>query len=91
MKNKIHICLCYHLYATLSGGVELNMQKISEYLINKGYRVTVLCSDKDNKNKSEEFINGIKIIYAKSYFNIFKVPFTPLYLHDFMEFSGSSE
>ncbi len=83
MKNKIHICLCYHLYTPISGGVELNMQKISEYLINKGYKVTVLCSDKNNKNKKEETINGVKVIYVKAYFNIFKVPFAPLYWYGF--------
>jgi glycosyltransferase involved in cell wall biosynthesis len=82
MKNKIHICLCYHLYTPISGGVELNMQKISEYLINKSYKVTVLCSDKNNKNKKEETINGVKVIYVKAYFNIFKVPFAPLYWYE---------
>lgn len=83
MKKKIHICLCYHLYTPISGGVELNMQKISEYLINKGYKVTVLCSDKYNKNKKEETINGVKVIYVKAYFDIFKVPFAPLYWYEF--------
>lgn len=80
--KKIHVCLCYSLYSQVIGGVELNIRKISEYLVNKGYKVTVLCSDKDNKNKKEETINGVKVIYVKSYFNIFKVPFAPLYWYE---------
>lgn len=82
MKNKIHICFCYHIYPPVSGGVELVIQKMSEYLINKGYIVTVLCSDRNKKNKKEETINGVKVVYVKAYFNIFKVPFTPLYWHE---------
>jgi glycosyltransferase involved in cell wall biosynthesis len=82
MKDKIHICFCYHVYPPVNGGVEIVIQKMSEYLINKGYMVTVLCSDRNKKNKKEETINGVKVVYVKAYFNIFKVPFTPLYWHE---------
>jgi len=69
--KKIHVCLCYSMYSQVIGGVEINIRKISEYLVNKGYKATILCSDKDNKNKKEETISGVKIVYVKSYFNIF--------------------
>jgi glycosyltransferase involved in cell wall biosynthesis len=79
MKSKKHVCICYHVYPPINGGAELAIQKISEDLIRRGYQVSVLCSDRNKRNQNVEYINGVRVIYVKSYFDIFKVPFAPSY------------
>ena len=78
----MNICICYHKYPPIIGGVELCIQKLSEFLINRGHQVTVVCSDSNQKSAlvgNEEIVDGVRIIYVKSYFELMKVPFAPAY------------
>lgn len=84
MDHRKHICFCYHVYPPIIGGVELCIEKLASYLIKKGHKVTVVCSDRNkmfNGHKNEEIINGVRVIYVKSYFELMKVPFLPAYEH----------
>lgn len=80
VKNEaIHICFSYHVYPSINGGAELIIQKLAESMVKRGYQITVVCSDRNKNKKNEEYINGVRVIYVKSYFDIFKVPFAPTY------------
>src|SRR3989344_2020195 len=60
-KNK-NILFLSRLYYPHIGGVEKHVAQISEILIKKGYKVTVVCEQHDKKLKLKEQINEINVI-----------------------------
>ena len=61
----------------LAGGAEVHLEELLGRILNKGHDVTLFCSGYQN-SKSEEIINGIKIIRRGNRYNFNLV--APLYL-----------
>ncbi len=57
------LMVCPYFYPE-GGGLENYAYNIAKGLVKKGFKVTVLCSTKEGRNK-EESIDGIKVIRQK--------------------------
>lgn len=71
MKKKILMIVNY--YTPYISGLTEVVRVLSENYSKKGYEVTVLCGNHDKKNlKSEEILNGVKIIRTNILFKVSK-------------------
>jgi rhamnosyl/mannosyltransferase len=66
------------------GGIESNVLGISEELVKRGKRVTVLASNHP-KTKRSEIYHGIKIKRSRIFFTLFRDPFHPGILIDLFQ------
>ncbi|MBU4300797.1 glycosyltransferase family 4 protein [archaeon] len=66
------LIICPYFYPE-GGGLENYAYNISKGLVKKGFKVTVLCSTKEGKDK-DEVINGVRVIRQKPNFIVSNTP-----------------
>lgn len=69
----LHISKYYHPFR---GGIEKVIKELAEATVLQGHEVTVLCANESNK-RSEEIINGVRVIRLPSWATLFSQPVTP--------------
>lgn len=69
----LHLSKYYHPYR---GGIEKVIKELSEASVKLGHDVTVICSS-ENKQRVEEFVNGVRVIRLPLAFTVFSQPVTP--------------
>ena len=72
-----HILLIHQVFVTPKQGGGTRHYELAKYLVQYGYKVTIIASDTDylsgeNKRIREEVMDGINIVYAPTYKNLHK-------------------
>lgn len=68
--------MSYHLFYPSIGGGEQAILEVGKRLVKNGHEVTVVTSSSKFR-KPIDYVDGIKVVSCKSWFNLFKSPFMP--------------
>jgi glycosyltransferase involved in cell wall biosynthesis len=76
----VKILLTATYYLPNVSGITIYIKVLAEELVKRGHEVTILTSEHDSQSKSEEMVNGVKIIRLPIWFYIGKGPIYPSFL-----------
>jgi glycosyltransferase involved in cell wall biosynthesis len=62
MDPELRIAFAVNRYLPSTGGTELHVRRLADYLTGAGHRVTVLTHDLDNGEPLEEVIDGVRVL-----------------------------